>query len=101
MAYIGIGKSLLRQGEYKQAMTFLRLGNDREYYSKALTKYRREYMREHFGPILAKSDMLCNALHLLQLKKEQARRFNDRSCPSYNVQITLQQPSMKWISLMA
>lgn len=49
MAYIGIGKSMLRQGEYKQAMTFLKLGNDREYYSKALTKYRREYMREHFG----------------------------------------------------
>jgi hypothetical protein len=49
MAYIGIGKSMLRQGEYKQAMTFLKLGNDREYYSKALTKYRREYMRDHFG----------------------------------------------------
>jgi len=49
MAYIGIGKSLLRQGEYKQAMTYLKLGNDREYYSKALTKYRREYMRDNFG----------------------------------------------------
>ncbi|MCA0756604.1 SMP-30/gluconolactonase/LRE family protein [Paenibacillus sp. N4] len=49
MAYIGIGKSMLRQGEYKQAMNYLKLGNDREYYSKALTKYRREYMREYFG----------------------------------------------------
>lgn len=49
MAYVGIGKSMLRQGEYKQAMTYLKLGNDREYYSKALTKYRREYMRENFG----------------------------------------------------
>lgn len=49
MAYVGIGKSMLRQGEYKDAMTYLRLGNDREYYSKALTKYRREYMREYFG----------------------------------------------------
>lgn len=49
MAYVGIGKSMLRQGEYKEAMTYLKLGNDREYYSKALTKYRREYMREYFG----------------------------------------------------
>ncbi|OBR62252.1 hypothetical protein A7K91_01085 [Paenibacillus oryzae] len=49
MAYVGIGKSLLRQGEYKDAMTYLKLGNDREYYSKALGKYRREYMREYFG----------------------------------------------------
>ncbi|WP_141503072.1 gluconolactonase [Paenibacillus luteus] len=49
MAYVGIGKSMLRQGEYKQAMKYLKLGNDREYYSKALTKYRREYMREYFG----------------------------------------------------
>lgn len=49
MAYVGIGKSMLRQGEYKEAMKYLKLGNDREYYSKALTKYRREYMREYFG----------------------------------------------------
>ncbi|OMF84328.1 hypothetical protein BK146_31165 [Paenibacillus sp. FSL R7-0333] len=49
MAYVGIGKSLLRQGEYKEAMTYLKLGNDREYYSKALGKYRREYMRDHFS----------------------------------------------------
>lgn len=49
MAYVGIGKSMLRQGEYKDAMNYLKLGNDREYYSKALTKYRREYMREYFG----------------------------------------------------
>ncbi|MDQ8734554.1 gluconolactonase [Paenibacillus sp. LHD-38] len=49
MAYVGIGKSMLRRGEYKQAMTYLKLGNDREYYSKALTKFRREYMREYFG----------------------------------------------------
>lgn len=49
MAYVGIGKSLLRQGEYREAMTYLKLGNDREYYSKALGKYRREYMREHFS----------------------------------------------------
>ena len=49
MAYIGIGKSMLREGKYKEAMTYLKLGNDREYYSKALAKYRREYMREYFG----------------------------------------------------
>lgn len=49
MAYVGIGKSMLRQGEFKQAMSYLKLGNDREYYSKALTKYRREYMRDNFG----------------------------------------------------
>lgn len=49
MAYVGIGKSLLRQGEYKEAMTYLKLGNDREYYSKALGKYRREYMRDYFS----------------------------------------------------
>ena len=49
MAYVGIGKSLLRQGEFKQALAYLKLGNDRIYYSKALAKYRREYMQENFG----------------------------------------------------
>ncbi|OBZ17998.1 hypothetical protein [Bacillus sp. FJAT-26390] len=49
IAYVGIGKALLRQGENKLAMENLRLGYDREYYSKALGKYRKEILRNYFG----------------------------------------------------
>lgn len=66
MAYIGIGKSMLRQGEYKQAMTYLKLGNDREYYSKALTKYRREYMRDNFGTYMTACIALLLAIFVIR-----------------------------------
>ncbi len=66
MAYIGIGKSLLRQGEYKEAMTYLKLGNDREYYSKALTKYRREYMRDNFGAYMTALIALLAAIFIIR-----------------------------------
>lgn len=49
IAYVGIGKALLRQGESKLAMENLHLGYDRVYYSKALGKYRKEIVREYFG----------------------------------------------------
>lgn len=49
VAYIGIGKSLLQQQKYKQAMHYLKLGYDRRYYSIAFKRYRRDVMRKHFG----------------------------------------------------
>ncbi len=49
IAYVGIGKAMLRQGENKLAMENLHLGYDRVYYSKAFGKYRKEMVREYFG----------------------------------------------------
>jgi len=71
MAYVGIGKSLLRQGEFKQALTYLKLGNDRIYYSKALAKYRREYMQENFGFYMT---ILLGMLLLVLIGRGLARR---------------------------
>ena len=50
-AYVGIGKNLLMQEKYKDAMEYFRLGNNREFYSKAYKGYRSEVMRSHFGII--------------------------------------------------
>ena len=44
-AYDGIGKSLLRQGEYKEAVHYFRQAMDRTNYSKAYLLYRKEVMR--------------------------------------------------------
>jgi tetratricopeptide (TPR) repeat protein len=46
LAYIGIGRSLLRQGEYKKAMEYFKLKYDDENYSKAFQYYRKEWI-EH------------------------------------------------------
>ena len=50
-AYVGIGKNLLMQENYKDAMYYFKLGNSREFYSKAYKGYRSEVMRDHFWVI--------------------------------------------------
>ncbi len=52
-AYTGIGKNLLMQENYREAMEYFKLGNNREFFSKAYKGYRSEVMRDHFGIIAA------------------------------------------------
>lgn len=51
-AYNGIGRSLLRQDRFSEAMEYFRLGNNRRYYSKALGLYRREVISANFSAIM-------------------------------------------------
>ena len=53
VAYIGIGKNYLMQDEFKQAMYYFKLGNNREFYSKAYNGYRSEVLKENFGIVAA------------------------------------------------
>ncbi len=48
-ACIGLGKTRLRNGDYKAAMKYFKLGNCRKYYSKAFWFYRKEYMQKNFA----------------------------------------------------
>lgn len=43
LAYLGIGKTLLEQGDYQAAMENFRLINNRSYYSRAYKLYRRPF----------------------------------------------------------
>lgn len=47
LAYIGIGRSLLRQEQYREAMDYFELKYDAENYSKAYKQYRKEWVEEH------------------------------------------------------
>jgi len=51
-AYAGIGKALLRQGDYNEAMQHFNRSLDQNNYSKAFLLYRKEVMREHFPLIM-------------------------------------------------
>ena len=53
LAYIGIGRSLLRQERYKEAMEYFELKYDDDNYSKAFKQYRKEWVEDHIGIILA------------------------------------------------
>jgi DNA-binding beta-propeller fold protein YncE len=51
-AYTGIGKALLRQGDYKEAMHNFKQSLDQRNYSKAFLLYRKEVLREHFSTVM-------------------------------------------------
>lgn len=52
IAYNGIGKLLLRQGEFKESMEYFELGHDQYYYSRAYKEYRNEILKDNFGWIM-------------------------------------------------
>ena len=52
LAYIGIGRSLLRQKKYKEAMEYFELKFDDDNYSKAFKQYRKQWVEEHIALII-------------------------------------------------
>lgn len=52
LAYIGMGRSLLREGKYKEAMNYFELKYDDKNYSKALQLYRKEWIENNIGKVL-------------------------------------------------
>ena len=52
LAYIGIGRSLLRQERYKEAMEYFELKWDDENYSKAFKQYRKEWVEDNIVIII-------------------------------------------------
>jgi len=52
LAYIGIGRSLLRQERYKEAMDYFSLKLDVDNYSNAFKQYRKEWVEDHIVIII-------------------------------------------------
>lgn len=48
MAYTGLGKIDIRQGNYERAIEYLQYGGNKTYYSKAFKYYREEIMNRNF-----------------------------------------------------
>lgn len=49
LAYMGIGRIQLQQGEYREAMNSFRLAQNRSYYSKAFEVYRAQAFAKNIG----------------------------------------------------
>ena len=52
IAYSGIGRAMLRGGDAEGALEFLKNGDDRKYYSKALEKVRNEKLKIYLIPVV-------------------------------------------------
>jgi len=49
LAYIGIGRALLREDQYREAMHCFEVARDRKNYGEALRLYRKEWVEENAG----------------------------------------------------
>ena len=52
LAYIGVGRALLRQERYKEAMEYFELKYDGDNYSKAFKQYRKEWVEKNIAIII-------------------------------------------------
>lgn len=52
LAYVGIGKRYLKEGEYQKAMEYFKNGNSKKYYSLAFKYYRKDRMQNEFGKVM-------------------------------------------------
>ena len=69
LAYIGIGRSLLRQERYEEAMEYFDLKWDFDNYSKAFKQYRKQWVEDHIILLIAGFFLiLCVPLAIGKLK---------------------------------
>ena len=52
LAYIGIGRALLRQQNYKEAMEYFEVMRDDENYSRAWKYYRKDWIENNLGYVI-------------------------------------------------
>lgn len=70
LAYIGIGRSLLRQKNYDEAMDYFKLKWDDDNYSRAFKQYRKNWVEDNIGIMfLILIAVLCIPLIIGRLKK--------------------------------
>lgn len=86
LAYIGLGKTALQSGRYKEAVSYFKLAENRDYYSKAYQRYRKEKSAKIF-PYAA--TVLLIIAGLLVLRKLLKRLINlyKRLCVDYGKEI--------------
>ena len=53
LAFIGIGRSLMRQDQYEEAMEYFKMGHDRENYGRAYRYYRKVLVEKNIGWVVA------------------------------------------------
>ena len=53
LAFIGIGRSLMRQEQFEEAMRYFKMGHDRENYGRAYRYYRKELVEKNIGWVVA------------------------------------------------
>ncbi len=80
LAYSGIGRAMLRGGDERGALEYLRMGDDRKYYSKALEKVRNETLKEYLIPVVLCAAGLFAAVKITKaaVRKGKAKKQEEK-----------------------
>ncbi len=62
LANVGIGKAYLSSGDYENAMKYLKIGENKDYYSIAFKRYRNQILVDYIGYVLTGVAILVIAL---------------------------------------
>lgn len=76
LAYVGVGKTLLEDGRYQEAMAYFELGDDVAYYSRAYKKYRDDLIKEYFPYVLYGGLALAVVLIGVKIAKNAKKKKN-------------------------
>ena len=79
LAYDKAGLALYRMGQYRQAMDRFSAANDRENYSLAMNKYRKEWIDEHFTLCAAATGGLIVLIAAARLIARRRKSRGERS----------------------
>jgi len=74
MAYVGIGRALLRQRRFEEALKNFKLGNHRKYYSRAFYYHRREVIGKNFGLIAGVLAACFLALYIILRIRDKSQK---------------------------
>jgi tetratricopeptide (TPR) repeat protein len=70
-AYIGIGRALMRQESYKEAMDYFKMAKDRDNYGRAFRFYRKVWVEENIGWLV----LLVAAVLLIPVIRSSIRKM--------------------------
>ena len=88
LAYRGIGRAYLQQGNYEEAMKYAKLGQDRTGYSKAFRFYRSDVARKYFVPATIVLVVLIILIAIIKKNKDKIKKWlklRDRTPSHYRV----------------
>lgn len=80
MAYVGLGKTYLAEGNYVETMECFEFGNHKEYYSKAFQYHRKELMEQYFPMVVIALVVMLIAVRVVKKARNYKKWIGEVKC---------------------
>lgn len=86
LAYVGIGRALLRQGKYEEAMEYFEVKRDDDNYSRAWKYYRKDWIENNLGYVI----VVVVALAVVLFVVKAVKKVKKEALEEYELEIELE-----------